>query len=189
MNRKSQFVFIGLIMVALLLVAGCGTPVMRNTTTIHQPGGDYALVTFLRPTSFGGAINFGLWDGDQFIGILNAKRVVQYKAAPGQHLFLARAENWSYVEATLEAGKQYYIIGKVFPGVWKARVALSPVVKDAEVTEEKLDQWVSGGTPEEVIPEQFDAYQNPRQAQVREAMAKFDAGEVKFEVLETDDYR
>ena len=189
MNSKIQFVFVGFIAMTLLLVAGCGTPVMRNTTTIHQPGGDYALVTFLRPTSFGGAINFGLWDGDQFIGIINAKRVVQYRAAPGQHLFLARAENWSYLEATLEAGKQYYVIGKVFPGVWKARVALSPVVKDAEVTAEKLDQWVSGGTPQEIIPEQLDAYQDPRQAQVREAIAKYEAGEVKFEVLEADDYR
>ncbi len=167
--------------------AGCGTPVMRDTTTVHQVSQEYALVTFVRPTGFGGAIKFGLWDSDKFIGILNAKRVVQYKAAPGEHLFLARAENWSYVRANLEAGKQYVIVGKVFPGVWKARVALSPVTKTTETDQATIDNWLRG-TPSEIIPEQLASYESQRQAQVRDAMANYQAGEVKFEILEIDDY-
>jgi hypothetical protein len=54
---------------------------------------------------------------------------VQYLAKQGEQLFLARAENWSDVKADLEAGKQYFIIGKVFSGVWRARVAFDPVTK------------------------------------------------------------
>ena len=172
-----------------LLGVGCGTPIMRDTTTIHQPSPEYALVVFVRPTAFGGGIKFGLWDGDQLIGILNAKRIVQYKATPGEHLFLARAENWSYLKANLEAGKRYIVVGKVYPGVWKARVGLSPVTKSSDTDQATIDGWLASGTPSEVIPEQYESYQTPRQPQVNEAIAEFEAGEVEFEVLEADDHR
>jgi hypothetical protein len=174
-------------LLAIALATGCGPNVMRQST-LKKPTAEKALVTFLRPTVFGGAIDFGLWDRDHFIGVLNPRNVIQYEATPGEHLFLARAENWSYLEATLEPGKRYYVIGKVFPGVWKARVGLSPVVKGSEITQKQIDEWVSGGTPYEVIPEQLEAYEAPRQAQVQEAIAIYENGEAKFEVLEATDY-
>ena len=134
-------------------------------------------------------LQFGLWDGDKFIGILGPKAYVQYKASPGEHLFLARAENWSYLKANLEAGKHYYVVGKVFPGVWKARVGLAPVTKASEdITAETLDGWLAL-KPTEVIPERHAEYESPRQEQVRKAMAEYEAGEVKFEVIEADDNR
>ena len=109
------------------LLTGCGSSLMTRVPTIEKPDSGRAMVTFFRPSAFGGAIKFSAWDGDRFIGILTARSYVQYQTNPGRHLFMARAENWSYVEADLQAGRHYYIIARPMMGAWKARVALDPV--------------------------------------------------------------
>ncbi len=109
-------------------------------------------------------------------------------AEPGEHVFLARAENWSYVKAVLEAGKQYYILGKVFPGLWKARVALDPVT-NGDDDSANVDEWLNKLTPTAVIPEKFDGYVLPRVEQVKAAAEKVDDGETKYGVLSKEDGR
>ncbi len=104
-------------------------------------------------------------------------------------MFLARAENWSYVKADLEAGKQYFILGKVFPGIWKARVALDPVTKGDATTQAQIDKWLSEMKPTAVISEKLDDYTRPRISHVRAAVSDFKSGNVKYEVLEADDHR
>lgn len=169
------------------LLAGCASSMMvQGTPAASQP--DKALVTFVRPSYFGGAIQFGIWDKEQFVGILSAGSYVQYLTEPGEHLFLARAENWSYVKADLEGGKQYYIVGKIFPGIWKARVALDPVGAGAS-EQIDVDKWMKDLTPMVVIQEKYDDYVRPRVAQVQEAVKEFDQGNVKFGTLNKTDGR
>jgi hypothetical protein len=189
MKKRNLIVRLALLAGVLLLMSGCASSVMTRTEplTLEQP--NRAMVTFVRPSLFGGAIQFGIWDGADFVGVLSAKSYVQYLVEPGEHLFLARAENWSYVKADLEAGKQYYIVGKVFPGIWKARVALDPVVKGDGTTQADIDKWLAELTPTKVIPEKFDGYVAPRLEQVKEAAAEVDNGDVKFEVLSREDGR
>jgi hypothetical protein len=173
----------------LVCLTGCASSMMHPVAMEPAPAEGRALVTFLRPSHFGGAIQFGVWDSDTFVGVLSAGSYIQYSAAPGEHIFLARAENWSYVHADLEAGKQYYIIAKVFPGFWKARVAFDPVRKDDPETDDEIAGWLEKLTPTTVIPEKREAYTTPRVEQVREAVAAFKAGEVQYEELAADDYR
>jgi hypothetical protein len=170
----------------LTLLSGCGSSMMTRVPTIDGPDSSHALVTIIRPSAFGGAIKFGTWDGDNFMGILTARSYIQYKTNPGEHLFMARAENWSGVEASLQAGRHYFIIASPRMGAWKARVNLAPVTK-AEYNETKINKWLKQLTPIGVIPETVDAYVNPRLDQVREATKNFKSGKATATILKPED--
>ncbi len=178
-----------LTLAVFLTVSGCTSSMMKPATPREVPASSEALVTFLRPSYFGGAIQFGIWNADRFVGILEAGSYLQITVPPGEHLFLARAENWSYVQANLEAGREYFILAKVFPGVWKARVAFDPVRRGDPQTDEDLTQWLADLRPIGVIDEKVAAYTAPRLEQVRQAVADFRAGKVVSERLEAIDYR
>ena len=178
-----------LIMIGISIFSGCASSIMTQVPPVEGPYTQHAVVTFLRPSMFGGAIQFGLWDGENFVGILSAKKYIQYLAEPGEHVFLGRAENWSYVKADLEGGKNYYILGRVFPGVWKARVAFDPITKDDGTTNEQIEKWMKSLTPTGVLPEKRESYMTPRMKQIKQAIDNFHSGKVKFEVLEADDDR
>jgi len=146
MNCRTTRRTVSIIGPALFLMLGCGgSDYMRNATTILQPDEQHAVVTFVRPSAFAFAIEVSMWDGEHFFGMLNSKKVLSYKAAPGEHLFVAHADNWSYLKANLEAGKHYYVVAKMFPGkkmFFGIGVALNPVLKDGEVTDAQIDNWV-----------------------------------------------
>ena len=187
--KRRNFCRLAFVLVLISFLWGCGSSMMINTKPMAIPENNDAIVTFIRPTMFGGAIKFGLWDSENFIGILTAKSYVQYKTHPGEHLFIARAENWSYVKANLNPGKQYLILGKVYPGVWKARVGLDPVNKNDNISQAQIDNWLNGLRPTTVIPAKVDAYAKPRIPQIKTAIEKFKAGEVKYHELKAEDYR
>lgn len=175
--------------VVLLMVSGCASSMMQPATPQAPPQASHALVTFLRPSYFGSAIQFGVWDSDRFVGILEAGSYIQVLLPPGEHIFLARAENWSYVLANLEAGRQYFILANVFPGIWKARVAYDPILREDPQSNDDIAQWLTDLKAIEVIPRKVDAYRAPRLEQVRQAVADFRNGAVESERLEASDYR
>ena len=189
MNKKKISLGVLLFGLYVLLLSGCASSLMMKVPPMDAPDDRHAVVTFMRPSFFGGAIQFGIWDSENFVGILSAGSYVQYLVEPGEHLFLARAENWSYVKADLQGGKKYYILGKVFPGVWKARVAFDPITKDDGTTQAQIDQWLAELKPTGVIPEKFDDYVKPRISHVKRAVDDFESGNAKYEVLKADDNR
>ena len=134
--KKSRLILIGICLM-LVFLAGCKSSIMTMVQPVNVSSidGNTALVTFVRPSSYAPAIQFGVWDSETFVGIVSGKSYVQYRATPGEHLFLARAENWSCVEADLEVGKSYFIITAVRMGVLKARVSLEPVNKGDDVSD------------------------------------------------------
>ena len=186
MKRQTTFSRIIVALFALILLSGCGSSMMTKVPAIAGPGSSHALVTIMRPSAFGGAIKFGTWDGDKFMGILTARSYIQYKAAPGEHLFMARAENWSGVNASLQAGRHYFIIARPQMGAWKARVNLDPVSKD-EYNATQIDNWLARLNPIGVIPETIDAYVNPRLAQVKVAVKNFKNGQAAATTLNPED--
>jgi hypothetical protein len=185
--RKPMFWMV--VWVGFLVLSGCASSMMQPATPLPAPEASQALVTFMRPSYFGGAIQFGIWDSDRFAGILEAGSYVQLLVPPGEHIFLARAENWSYVHADLEAGRHYFILAKVFPGVWKARVAFDPILRDDPQTDAEIAKWLTDLKPITVIPGKVEGYSSPRREQVRQAVADFRSGAVESERLEASDYR
>ena len=73
--------------------------------------------------------------------------------------------------------------------MWKARVAFDPIRKGDPTTDEEIAAWLKELEPQGVIPEKVDDYTKPRVEQVREAVADFRAGNVKYEVLTAEDFR
>ncbi|HET6806528.1 MAG TPA: hypothetical protein VFH59_13925 [Frateuria sp.] len=126
--------------VALLLLlglAGCQSSLMTKaggSEPMPEPG--KALVVFLRPSSFGGAIQSSVYDTgdtkDRFIGIVSTKTKVAYQADPGDHLFMVVAENADFMVAHLDAGKTYYALVSPRIGFWKARFSLLPIHNRAD---------------------------------------------------------
>lgn len=177
------------VILCLLVLSGCASSMMQPVAVQTGPAASQAMVTFLRPSYFGGGIQFGIWDSDQFVGILEPGSHIQILVPPGEHVFLARAENWSYVHADLEAGRQYFILAKVFPGIWKARVAYDPILRGDPQTDAEIAGWLSGLKPIGVIAEKVEAYSAPRRDQVRQAVENFRAGKAASERMEAADFR
>ena len=136
------------ILAALLLFA-CAGPVknMREIPDEHAtyaPDPDQALIVFMRPSSFGSAIQSSVFelvdDNPELIGIVAAKKKVAYNLGPGEHLFMVIGESADFMKADIQAGKRYYVLVTPRMGVWKARFSLKPIHKD-ELDSEKLTKW------------------------------------------------
>ncbi len=130
--------FIGLVGVGLFLLSSCAgsSSYMKPTTERAPLMKDKAVVRFMRPSSFGFAVNINVLDGEKTIRNSVAKSQFDYSTDPGRHLFIASAENQDYLEADLEAGKLYYVFTNIYPGIWRARVAFEPVTRGSKYWDE-----------------------------------------------------
>jgi len=135
MTRHLRFVLV----VVILLAAGCvgKSKYMRSAMPPAEGlSASKAIVYFIRPSGYGGAIHFKIWDyyksDYNLIGLSQAKSYFAYECDPGKHLFIGFAENKRAVEADIEAGKSYYIITQVKMGGWKARMVFIPVTRESE---------------------------------------------------------
>ena len=129
-----------LLFISLFFTACAGSSkYMKPSKIMLTPTSEKALVRVMRPSGLGYAINFNIWDGEKVIGNSVAKSQFDYLADPGKHLFVAIAENKSFVEAELEAGKIYYLLTQVKMGLLKARVGLVPVNKGSEFWDKVLE--------------------------------------------------
>ena len=110
-----------------------------------------ATVYFVRSNMWGALYNFTFFDGDKLIGKLPGKAYLTYECEPGKHLFWARSENRSFVEAELEAGKTYLIDAISKLGVFISRVRLVPVYKDVYDLK-SIQKIVSNKDPKVIKP-------------------------------------
>jgi hypothetical protein len=175
---------IGVVMCVALLGA-CASMTMQKASLVSAPQANTALVTFVRPSIFmGDGVSVDIWDGERFVGVLGAGTLVQYEAEPGEHLFLANAENWSYTTANLLPGRRYFVKANIFPGFGFARVALGVASK----TDSRIEEWQSNLTPMHALPADKQAHESKKQNEVRAAVMDFKAGKVtSFSELRPED--
>jgi hypothetical protein len=161
----------------VLLLAGCAAAPMRPTQFNAAAEPRQAIVTFVRESVWmGDGIHLYLWDGESFIGTLSAGTLVQYRVAPGPHVFMANSENWSYVKADLQPGKHYFIKANMFPGFATARSALTPVPN----TDERIKTWPTKLKVVEVVPETKGKYVTEQTSKALTALQGFKDGKVGF---------
>lgn len=137
-----RFLLLSCVVVA---VAGCAvsTSYMRPAKEALHPTGDKALVRFLRPSKFqGGGRTFAILDGETAIGNAQNDKQFDYVCTPGRHRFIAVAAGIepSFLEATVESGKTYYVIVTIEVGFTSARTRLIPVNRNSEYWE-KVDEY------------------------------------------------
>lgn len=113
------------ILSALIFVLS--TTLTTNAQKIEPAPDDKAVVYFVRPNALGALINFTYFDGEKVIGKFNGPKYMRYECEPGKHLFWARSENKTFVEANVEAGKIYILEAIPTMGGIKAGVKLVPI--------------------------------------------------------------
>ena len=188
--RKLKLSLIGLCFMFVFL-SGCKSVGMIQVEPmdISSIDSNTALVTFLRPSFMGQAVQFGLWDSDKFVGHISTQSYIQYKTTPGKHIFLAKSENWSCVEAELIGGKSYFMIVNTRMGGFRARVALDPVNKEDNMSEERINKWLTKLNATGVDPAKVEAYESAGAQSVKSAMNNIDSGKANCNVLNSDDHK
>jgi hypothetical protein len=156
-------------LVALIVgLSGCAAPrFMKPTTTALQPTPEKAVVRFLFPRT-GGYI----WDGETFLGTGWQAAQFDYHASPGKHIFFTTAENKAFLEADLDGGKTYYIVGRVWSG-WGMRVGLVAVNRGGEYWD-KVTEWEQSLTRYALDPAALAPYETEHKERMRALLAEYE---------------
>ena len=130
-------------------------------SVVTAPDNGKAMIVFMRPSSFGFAIQSSVFDiaGDtpSLLGIVSAKTKVAHQVAPGEHLFMVVGESADFMSADLEADKTYFALVTPRMGAWKARFSLKPPVHadalDSSEFTERVNscEWVEENTKRPAI--------------------------------------
>ena len=140
----------------LAMLTGCQSSLMtkaQGTSTTVAP--NEATVVFLRPSSLGGAIQSTVYDVTNgkttFGGVVSAKTQVGMSLPAGEHQLMVVGESADFLDATLLAGKTYYVLVTPRMGVWKARFSLIPIRSDGSgeysVHSAKFAKWKEECSP------------------------------------------
>ncbi|MCP3931148.1 MAG: hypothetical protein GY705_18850 [Bacteroidetes bacterium] len=143
-------VFWALLFMALFL-SGCAGSVknmkaISDDMAVTAPAQDKALVVFMRPSSYGYAIQSSVFEiqnkKPSLVGIVASKKKVSYQVDPGKRLFMVVGESADFMSADLLPGKTYYANVVARMGVWKARFSLKPIHNKGLQTE-KFKKWLN----------------------------------------------
>ncbi len=150
MRKRMSLVFL---LIGSFLLNGCTSSLMQKAAldneSIQAAKPDQAQIVFMRPSSFGGAIQSSVFDlkheqnqltEDHFVGIVSATTKVLYETEPGFHLFMVISENADFMQANLSAGKTYYALVTPRIGWWKARFSLKPLHKN-DLASDDFQDW------------------------------------------------
>lgn len=136
---------ISLILIVYLGLQGCSvsphlTEVSLEQKTVYPKRGK-ALVIFMRPSFYGGAIQATVFDDTKYIATVSAGTHVAYQAEPGKHTFMVVSEAADFMDADLQAGKTYYSLVEARMGFWRARFSLKAVNSDVSTTQ--IAEWLT----------------------------------------------
>jgi hypothetical protein len=145
--KMSKCLKLCVLLITILAVQACTSAHLRpvaNPQQAMKPQPGKALVVFMRPSSFGGAIQSTVYDGEKYISTVSAATRVAYQAQPGEHMFMVIGESADFLKATLSSDKTYYALVSPRMGLWKARFSFQPVRKSESM--EQLNEWLNDTT-------------------------------------------
>ena len=186
--------------VATLALAATGctatSPYMHEVLAPQAPvkAADKATVVFVRPSGFGSGIRVTLLDDKgKFLGDSLPSSHFSRQIDPGKHLFISWAENTDGLQATLEAGKTYFVEVEIKMGALSARSHLKALTSKSEKWP-KRDEWLSESKELSVDDKGGQTYLDGRAEDVaerirraHEAMTKYDAEELSERTLVATD--
>nr|WP_321513160.1 hypothetical protein [uncultured Pseudodesulfovibrio sp.] len=131
MNKCFNIIFL----FSLLIMTGCASSQMMKVPTDIAPYSadpEKATVVFMRPSSFGGAIQSYAFQYDdespEFVGIVSTNYKIAYQTTPGKHLFMIMGENADFLQADLAPNHIYYVVIEPHMGFMTARFSLDPIL-------------------------------------------------------------
>ncbi|MEM6767283.1 MAG: hypothetical protein AAF655_20260 [Bacteroidota bacterium] len=166
-------------------------PAISVAQLFPPPEEGKAVVYFVRPSGLGAAINFQLYHEEVFIGKFNGVNYMRYECEAGEHVFWARAENRSFVNADLLANKSYIIELVPQMGAIKAGVKLFPI-KPNEKRLKKIHKLLEKKSPREFSEEFLQEQQLKFQDDIAKGLDKYKLLNGKqspaIKVLSAEDY-
>ena len=116
----------------VFLLSGCASTTQYVKAPSDNNTGDsmnnetMAQIYVLRPSSFGSAITYKIYQGETFIGELGHKSFLSWVVDPseGEVSIFSKAENYDMLRLIPKAGSTYYIKQKVKMGWVMARTKL-----------------------------------------------------------------
>lgn len=125
-----------LIAISILVLTSCASTFQYNK--IAQPssnGAETATIYVIRPSYFGSAVKFGIYEDEKLVGKIGPKSYLAWTVeADGNALtVMSKSENKDRVTINPEPGKTYYMRQKAKMGVVVART-------DLELVDEKEGQ-------------------------------------------------
>ena len=140
MNIKYKLGIISLFIILLQACTSAHLMPVKNPAQAMKPQPGKSLVVFMRTSFFGGGIQSTVYNGTDYIATVSAGTRIAYQAEPGEHMFMVIGESADFMKANLTAGKTYYAVVRVRPGLWKARFSFAPVKND--VTRDGLNSMI-----------------------------------------------
>jgi hypothetical protein len=131
-----------------------------------------AVVYFVRTSSLGFANGFAYFDSTRFIGKFSAPKYLRYECNPGHHIFWAKSENVDFVDATVEAGRIYFIYVDADAGVEKPIVKLEPVDPKNRDVMSRIFKLMNKKSPVVIDPEELAADGKEYKAEIKKALSQ-----------------
>lgn len=169
----------GIALMTLTMLAACSAYAggkrspAKAANQLQKADESTALVSFVRRNVLlGDAWNYDIWDGSKYVGMLGAGKLLQYRALPGEHVFMVMARGaheWNFLKADILVGKEYFIKANPIPfhlGAGDAR------------TEDRIDEWLAMKTSKELSEKQRSAVEKKNGKEAVAALAALEAGEV-----------
>ncbi|HEX2953382.1 MAG TPA: hypothetical protein VHR47_05295, partial [Bacillota bacterium] len=158
-----------------------GIELMKTVENELKPDSENALITFIRPEKFIKDVPFGIWGEDGYLGTLRGNTYFRVSVKPGKHIFVAKSEKYSVVEADVEAGKEYYIQLKAKVGMFLAGVQMMPVNKVTKDIE--LQGWLKSSTEitfdRELVTDDVVSLMERARPILDDVLKKVEKGEIK----------
>jgi hypothetical protein len=105
MFKGFQIIIVFIVLIGLTGCAGLGNMKEVEFQSVAKPG--VATVNIVRRAVFmGDGAKVEAWDGSDFIGTLEAGKLLQYEAKPGVHTFMVYVQgSWAVAKGELKPGK------------------------------------------------------------------------------------
>jgi hypothetical protein len=172
------------ILSTLLLATGCGPALIMRGAEAAVPDRSFAVVNFIRPSVWGGATEFSVWDGEELVGSSYVRSVTQHKARAGKHLFMVKADNWAGIKANVEAGKHYYVfIAPRYGGPSKGTYHFGVELTVLDPDDPRVNEWMSKLGRMEVDPVKRDEFVAKYIKEVRKAAERFRSGSEAYDTM------
>ncbi len=114
----------------LILLASFINISFSQTNDYFIESEDKATIYILRTAPLGAAINFRYFVDSTYVGKCNYGKYFKIYLKPGKHLIWAKAENRSFLEVDVEAGKTYAVNAIPKMGAFKTSVNLEELNTD-----------------------------------------------------------
>lgn len=175
MKQTLRLLAIGSLALSALFLTGCaGLPkTVRATERISAPPAGKALVNFHRPSNYGGAQAFPIFDGNGKMLIdIPGKTAFQHVCDPGEQVFIGWADHVTVVKANLAADKVYDVVIDIGMGWVSANITLKPIGKNdprrAKLAEfEKREKRVIAINPDSPRVQEYEAKNAARIADIK----------------------